>query len=65
MNPGKVVDANPMVEGLRYQVPGYNKRIAEVHTLHHHRGQGGFQLAVEQCNGVGACRKLGSGTMCP
>ncbi len=65
MNPGKVVDANPMVEGLRYQVPGYNKRIAEVQTLHHHRGQGGFQLAVEQCNGVGACRKLGSGTMCP
>ena len=27
--------------------------------------QGGFQLAVEQCNGVGACRKLGEGTMCP
>ena len=65
MNPGKVVDADPMTEGLRYQVPGYNRRIAEVHTQHHHRGQGGFALAVEQCNGVGACRKLGSGTMCP
>ncbi len=25
----------------------------------------GFRGAVEQCNGVGACRKLGSGTMCP
>lgn len=65
MNPGKVIDANPMTEGLRYQVPGYNQRIAEVKTLHHHRAQGGFALAVEQCNGVGACRKLGSGTMCP
>ena len=65
MNPGKVVDADPMTEGLRYQVPGYSRRIAEVRTQHHHRGQGGFALAVEQCNGVGACRKLGSGTMCP
>ena len=27
--------------------------------------QGGFARAVEQCNGVGACRKVGSGTMCP
>ena len=26
---------------------------------------GGFRLTVEQCNGIGACRKTGSGTMCP
>ena len=25
----------------------------------------GFRAAVEQCNGVGACRKVGAGTMCP
>ena len=30
-------------------------------TLFHYRDQGGFQLAVEQCNGVGACRKLDAG----
>lgn len=65
MNPGKVVDAPLMVENLRYQQPGYNQRIAEVKSNFHYRDQGGFALAVEQCNGVGACRKVGSGTMCP
>jgi FAD/FMN-containing dehydrogenase/Fe-S oxidoreductase len=67
MNPGKLVDAPAMTAGLRYQQPGYNQRIAEVKDASHfhYRDQGGFALAVEQCNGVGACRKLGSGTMCP
>ena len=62
MNPGKIVDAPPLTENLRY---GDNYRVAEVPSTFHYRDQGGFQLAVEQCNGVGACRKLGSGTMCP
>ncbi len=65
MNPGKVVDAPPMTQDLRYQQPGYNQRIAEIKPHYHYREQGGFSLAVEQCNGVGACRKLDSGTMCP
>ncbi len=26
---------------------------------------GGFARAVEMCSGVGACRKTGTGTMCP
>ena len=30
-----------------------------------YESQGGFALAVEQCNGVGACRKVGEGVMCP
>ncbi|GAB4111311.1 MAG: hypothetical protein Kow00105_19950 [Phycisphaeraceae bacterium] len=54
-----------MHEHLRYGVPGYEKRIAEVKANYHYRDQGGFALAVEQCNGLGACRKIGSGTMCP
>ena len=62
MNPGKIVDAPPMTDHLRY---GGDYRVAEISTAFNYRDQGGFQLAVEQCNGVGACRKLGAGTMCP
>jgi FAD/FMN-containing dehydrogenase/Fe-S oxidoreductase len=65
MNPGKVLDTPPMTENLRHGVPGYERRLAEVHSNYQYREQGSFALAVEQCNGVGACRKLGSGTMCP
>jgi FAD/FMN-containing dehydrogenase/Fe-S oxidoreductase len=62
MNPGKIVDTPSMISHLRY---GENYRPANVSTLFHYREQGGFQAAVEQCNGVGACRKLDAGTMCP
>lgn len=64
MNPGKVIDSPSMTDAdlLRY---GNRYRVAEVPSQFKYRDQGGFRLAVEQCNGVGACRKLGSGTMCP
>lgn len=64
MNPGKIVDAPSMIEpaSLRY---GANYRTGPVPAEFHYRDQDGFRLAVEQCNGVGACRKIGAGTMCP
>lgn len=67
MNPNKIIDPPPMHEHMRYQVPDYSAKAktAEAAALFHYRGQGGFALAVEQCNGVGACRKIGSGVMCP
>jgi FAD/FMN-containing dehydrogenase/Fe-S oxidoreductase len=65
LNPGKIIDTPAMTENLRYGTPGYRKRIAEVRSNYHYREQGGMALAVEQCNGLGACRKTGSGTMCP
>lgn len=67
MNPHKIIDPPPMTEHMRYQVPGYREKAAaaEARALFHYRAQGGLTLAVEQCNGVGACRKLGSGVMCP
>ena len=65
MNRGKVVDAPLMTDHLRYQQPGYTEHADHVQGHYHHRDQGGFALAVEQCNGVGACRKVGEGTMCP
>jgi len=65
LNPGKIIDPPPMTENLRYGTAGYQQRVAEVPANYHYRDQGGFALAVEQCNGLGACRKTGSGTMCP
>ncbi|MCL4203530.1 MAG: FAD-binding protein [Pirellulaceae bacterium] len=62
MNPGKIVDSPSMISHLRY---GDDYRMTDVPAQFHYRDQGGFQLAVEQCNGVGACRKLDAGTMCP
>ena len=72
MNPGKIVDSPSMTDPsyLRY---GEVYRVAVVPAAFHYREQRlpdsdkseGFRLAVEQCNGVGACRKIGSGTMCP
>ncbi len=61
-NPGKVVDAPPMDENLRY-MPGYRNRFTD--ALFHYREDGGFRQAVELCTGVGACRKTLGGTMCP
>ncbi len=67
MNPGKVIDTQTLTENLRYQQPGYAAQTqrAEEAALFRYADQGGLPMAVEQCNGVGACRKLGSGTMCP
>jgi Fe-S oxidoreductase len=62
MNPGKIVDTPSMTSHLRY---GDQYRPLDVPALFHYREQGGFHLAVEQCNGVGECRKLDAGTMCP
>lgn len=77
MNPGRKLDALPMDGPLRYGDTGkdgiswggapadYPQRVARVPGLFHYRGQGGLAGAIEQCNGVAACRKLGSGNMCP
>ena len=62
MNPGKIVDAPPMTENLRYG-PAY--RTWTPQTILDFSGQGGFAGAVEMCNGIGACRKKLEGTMCP
>jgi FAD/FMN-containing dehydrogenase/Fe-S oxidoreductase len=62
LNPGKVVDAAPMTENLRYG-PGYAP--AEPVTVFDYSNQEGFVRSVELCNGSGACRKTQGGTMCP
>lgn len=65
MNPGKIVDTPGMAEHLRHATPGYELRLAEVKSSFRYDEHGGFGPSVEQCNGVGACRKVGKGTMCP
>ena len=62
MNPGKIVDAPPLIQDLRY---GASYRTADVSTHFDWSRDGGFAAAVELCSGVGACRKTTEGTMCP
>ncbi|HSF29729.1 MAG TPA: FAD-linked oxidase C-terminal domain-containing protein [Candidatus Tectomicrobia bacterium] len=62
MNPGKIVNAPPMTENLRY---GTEYRTIELKTHFSFEKEGGFASAVERCIGVGECRKKLDGTMCP
>jgi len=62
MNPGKIVDAPPMTENLRY---GTAYQTLNLRTNYDFSKEGGFATAVELCNGAGVCRKQNDGTMCP
>ena len=62
LNPGKIVDAPPMTEHLRY---GARYPAPQLATVLDFTEQEGLLGAVEMCTGVGACRKEGVGTMCP
>lgn len=63
MNPGKVVDPYPMDTNLRVG-PDYTPK--PVLTVFQFPGdQGSFAHATERCFGVGKCRGLEGGTMCP
>ncbi|MCB0636396.1 MAG: FAD-binding protein [Lewinella sp.] len=63
-NPGKIIDAPPLTEDLRYtagqDTPPYNTALDLT-------AEGGLLRLAEKCNGSGDCRKLAlsGGTMCP
>lgn len=61
MNPGMIVEAPVVEENLRIN-PETPLPVSE--TFLDFSLEGGFSLAVEMCNGNGACRKK-EGTMCP
>ena len=61
MNPGKVVDPNPLDADLRME--GYRSRPVTTEFAYP-SDNGGFAPAAERCFGVGACRDQ-SGVMCP
>ena len=62
MNPGKVFDTPDMRENLRY---GSDYATAQIPTKLDWTSDGSFAGAIERCNGVGACRKVNAGAMCP
>jgi FAD/FMN-containing dehydrogenase/Fe-S oxidoreductase len=62
MNPGKVVDGPSPKENLRVNA-AYEP--IEITTHLDFSRDGGFTTAIDMCNGNGACRKTGEGTMCP
>jgi FAD/FMN-containing dehydrogenase/Fe-S oxidoreductase len=62
MNPGKIVDAQTIEKNLRY---GTAYKDQEVKTEFQYRSENSFREAVHMCSGVGECRKLLGGTMCP
>ncbi|MGB7842524.1 MAG: FAD-linked oxidase C-terminal domain-containing protein, partial [Salinimicrobium sp.] len=63
-NPGKIIDAPPMDEKLRYE-PG--RKEPEISTLMDFSDSQGVLRGAENCNGSGDCRKPAEagGTMCP
>jgi FAD/FMN-containing dehydrogenase/Fe-S oxidoreductase len=63
-NPGKIVDAFPMDENLRYEI---DRQKPEIETVLDFSSSQGILRESEKCNGSGDCRKLPEfgGTMCP
>ncbi|MCL4117450.1 UNVERIFIED_CONTAM: hypothetical protein GTU68_034408 [Idotea baltica] len=63
-NPGKIVDADPMNESLRYEA---DVPVSNIETLLDFSDEGDILRTAEKCNGSGDCRKLSTsgGTMCP
>lgn len=62
MNPGKIVDAQTIEHNLRY---GKTYSDQDVKTTFHYRAENSFRESVHMCTGVGECRKVLGGTMCP
>lgn len=62
LNPGKIVDAEPLTANLRY---GAGYKTPRLDTHFDYSEYGGMAGAVEMCSGLGACRKTADGTMCP
>lgn len=63
MNPGKVVDPYLPDENLRMG-PDYHPKRVKTH-FKFPEDDGSFANAAERCVGVGKCRRLEGGTMCP
>ncbi len=63
MNPGKVVDAYLLDENLRLG-SAYNPAHPETH-FKFPDDEGSFAASALRCVGVGKCRRMDGGTMCP
>jgi FAD/FMN-containing dehydrogenase/ferredoxin len=63
MNPGKVVDPNPITSNLRFG-PDYRPPLPKTHFAYPDDG-GTFAHATVRCVGIGNCRRKSGGVMCP
>jgi FAD/FMN-containing dehydrogenase/Fe-S oxidoreductase len=63
-NKGKITDAFPMDQNLRYEI---DRKEPNIHTIQDFSDSEGILKLAEKCNGSGDCRKPASagGTMCP
>lgn len=65
MNPGKLIHAMPVDANLRLG-PDYERRaVASQFTYDSRLGDKGLARETERCIGMGKCRSLDGGTMCP
>ncbi len=62
MNPGKILDAEPMDRNLRF---GAAYHVDPIATEFHYLDHGSFAQTVHACTGLGVCRQSLKGTMCP
>ncbi len=62
MNPGKILEAQTIEKNLRYGVKYHDK---ELKTEFQYKKEQSFRESVHMCTGVGECRKVIGGTMCP
>ncbi len=68
LNPGNIVapgDVRSIHERTRPRPLGHDVHAAATETFFDYTKEGGFDHAVELCNGAGVCRKKQGGTMCP
>ncbi len=66
MNPGKLIDPVAVYDPIENLRMGAGYQRAKVDTWFQFPSDGGsFAHATERCVGVGACRKVDTGTMCP
>ncbi len=63
MNPGKLIDALPLDADLRVAPPHALRRPPTVFRFPDDAGS--LAQAAERCIGVGRCRRMGGGVMCP
>ena len=62
MNPGKIIEAQTIEHNLRY---GVDYKDQEIHPEFKYTQEEGFKESIHMCTGVGECRKMLGGTMCP
>lgn len=65
MNPGKLIHAMPVDANLRLGPDYVRREVASPFSYHKGLGDKGFAREIERCIGMGKCRSLDGGTMCP